>query len=90
VVTAGGLIFAATNDKKFRAYDEDTGKVIWETDLPAAAEGVPAVYEMAGREFIVISAAAGNGPAVTLPESNSGAAAPAPQGAYIAFALPEQ
>jgi glucose dehydrogenase len=90
VVTAGGLIFAATNDKKFRAYDEDTGKVIWETDLPAAAEGVPAVYEMAGREFIVISAAAGNGPAVTLPESNSGAAAPAPQGAYIAFALPKQ
>ncbi len=89
VVTAGGLIFAATNDKKFRAYDEDTGKVIWETNLPAAAEGVPAVYEIGGREFLVICAAAGNGPAVTLVGSNPAAAASAPQGAYIAFALPK-
>src|SRR5439155_21346964 len=30
VVTAGGLFSSATNDKKFRAYDQDTGKVIWE------------------------------------------------------------
>jgi quinoprotein glucose dehydrogenase len=62
VVTAGGLIFAATNDKKLRAYDEDNGKQLWETTLPAAAEGVPAVYEMGGREYIVICASAGDGP----------------------------
>jgi quinoprotein glucose dehydrogenase len=62
VVTAGGLIFAATNDKKLRAYDEETGKTIWETTLPAAAEGVPAVYEISGREYIVVCAAAGGGP----------------------------
>ncbi len=62
VVTAGGLLLAATNDKKFRAYDPDTGKVLWETDLPASAEGVPAVYEVSGREYIVLCAAAGNGP----------------------------
>jgi len=62
VVTASGLIFAATNDKKFRAYDADTGKVIWETDLPASAEGVPAVYEIGGREYIALCVAAGNGP----------------------------
>ena len=62
VVTAGGLILAATNDKKFRVYDADTGKAIWETDLPASAEGVPAVYEIGGREFIALCVAAGNGP----------------------------
>jgi quinoprotein glucose dehydrogenase len=62
VVTAGGLILAATNDKKLRAYDADTGKVIWETDLPASAEGVPAVYEAGGREYIALCVAAGNGP----------------------------
>jgi quinoprotein glucose dehydrogenase len=62
VVTASGLIFAATNDKKFRAYDADTGKVIWETDLPASAEGVPAVYEIGGREYVALCVAAGNGP----------------------------
>ena len=62
VVTAGGLIFAATNDKKLRAYDEETGKTVWEPTLPAAAEGVPAVYEISGREYIVVCAAAGGGP----------------------------
>jgi glucose dehydrogenase len=62
VVTAGGLIFAATNDKKLRAYDEDTGKQLWETTLPAAAEGVPAIYEIGGREYIAICASAGGGP----------------------------
>jgi glucose dehydrogenase len=62
VVTASGLILAATNDKKFRAYDADTGKVIWETDLPASAEGVPAVYEIGGREYVALCVAAGNGP----------------------------
>ena len=62
VVTATGLIFAATNDKKLRVYDTDNGKVIWETDLPASAEGVPAVYEAGGREYIALCVAAGNGP----------------------------
>jgi glucose dehydrogenase len=71
VVTAGGLIFTATNDKKFRAWDVDTGKVIFEADLPAAAEGVPAVYEIGGREYIAVCAAQGK---------------PA-QNAYVVFAL---
>jgi outer membrane protein assembly factor BamB len=30
------LIFTATNDKKLRTYDQDTGKVVWEFNLPAA------------------------------------------------------
>src|SRR5205085_11328369 len=88
VVTAGGLLFAATNDRKLRAYDPDNGKVVWETNLPAAAEGVPAVYEAGGREYIVICAAAGNGPGVTLADSNA-AATPA-TGAYVAFTLPKR
>ena len=34
MVTAGGLIFATTaSDRKVRAYDQDTGKVLWEKDL---------------------------------------------------------
>jgi hypothetical protein len=36
--------------------------VIWETDLPASAEGVRAVYEIGGREYIALCVAAGNGP----------------------------
>lgn len=37
VVTAGGLIFiGATDDNMFRAFDKDTGKVLWQTRLPFA------------------------------------------------------
>lgn len=56
-VTAGGLVFAATkSDSTFRAFDKDTGKVLWEIKLPAAPEGIPAVYEVAGKEYVVILA----------------------------------
>ena len=49
VVTAGGLIFTGTRDKKVRAFDVETGKVLWEHEVDAALEGMPAVYEIAGR-----------------------------------------
>ncbi len=61
-MTGGGLVFVATSsDRKLRAYDEDTGKVVWETKLPAAAEGVPAAYEVGGRQYIALCVAGGNG-----------------------------
>ena len=48
--TAGGLLFVGTSsDRKLRAYDQDTGKVLWSMDVPAAVEGVPTVYEVGGR-----------------------------------------
>jgi len=87
VATASGLIFTATNDKKFRAWDAETGKVIFETSLPAAAEGVPAVYEIGGREFIAICAAQGEGPKVNIPGAKPGVA---PQNAYVVFSLPKK
>lgn len=56
VVTASGLLFiGATNfDKKFRAFDKLTGKLLWETVLPAAGNATPSIYEIDGREFVVI------------------------------------
>jgi quinoprotein glucose dehydrogenase len=82
VVTAGGLIFTGTRDKKVRALDEETGKVLWEAELDSALEGMPAVYEENGREYVVFCAAA----QASIP--------PAPQsairGAYVAFALPSR
>jgi quinoprotein glucose dehydrogenase len=77
VVTASGLLFiGATNfDKKFHAYDKLTGKLLWETTLPAAGNATPAIYSLNGREYIVIVCGGGkNG---------------APSGSSIvAFALP--
>jgi quinoprotein glucose dehydrogenase len=77
VVTASGLLFiGATNyDRKFRAFDARSGNVLWETTLPAAGNATPAVYEAAGREFVVIAAGGGKWGAPS-------------GGAYVAFALP--
>src|SRR5581483_2881096 len=79
VVTAGGLLFiGATNyDKKFRAFDKLTGKLLWETVLPSAGNATPSTYEINGRQFVVIAAGGGKS------KAPSG-------GSYVAFALPEK
>jgi quinoprotein glucose dehydrogenase len=62
LVTAGGLVFVATaSDRTVRAYDRENGKVVWSKDLPTGSEGVPATYEVGGRQFIVFPVAAGAG-----------------------------
>ena len=62
LATAGGLLFVATaSDRTVRAYDRDSGKVLWSKDLPTGSEGVPASYEVGGRQFIVFPVAAGQG-----------------------------
>jgi quinoprotein glucose dehydrogenase len=80
VATATGLIFTGARDKKVRALDAATGKVVWETEVPTAMEGIPAVYEIGGRQFIVFCAAAQAGLNRATEEKI--------EGAYIAFALP--
>ncbi|HSU58066.1 MAG TPA: pyrroloquinoline quinone-dependent dehydrogenase [Bryobacteraceae bacterium] len=80
VVTAGGLIFTATRDRKVRALDENNGNVLWEAELDSAMEGIPAVYEIGGREYLVVCAAA-QANLVKDPSAKI-------HGAYVAFALP--
>lgn len=79
IVTAGGVIFiGATNyDKKFRAFDIATGKMLWETVLPAAGNATPSTYQAGGRQFVVIAAGGGK---------RGGASG----GKYVAFALPQR
>lgn len=89
VVTAGGLIFTGTRDRKVRALDADTGKVLWESEVGAALDGMPAVYEVAGRQYVVFCAAAR-----PTTRTHSIPGHPASQepihGAYVAFALPSR
>ncbi len=60
VVTASGLLFiAATKDGMFRAFDKQTGKLLWETQLPAAAFATPATYQVAGKQYIVVACGGG-------------------------------
>ncbi len=56
VVTQNGLLFiAATKDGYFRAFNKKTGKLLWETELPAAAFATPSTYEVDGKQYIVIA-----------------------------------
>jgi quinoprotein glucose dehydrogenase len=89
VVTAGGLIFIATKfEGKLHAYDQQTGKEVWSIDLPAAAEGVPAVYQVDGREFIVICATTGKQTAIPRDGPSQPTEGPVHR-SYLAFALPK-
>ncbi|HEY2722484.1 MAG TPA: PQQ-binding-like beta-propeller repeat protein [Chitinophagaceae bacterium] len=77
VITKSGLLFiAATKDEEFRAFNKRTGKLLWETHLPAAGFATPATYEVHGRQFIVIACGGGKLGA------RSG-------DSYVAFSLPD-
>lgn len=77
VVTAGGVIFiAASKDEMFRAFDQRTGRVLWQAKLPAGGYATPSTYAVDGRQYVVI--ACGGGKMGT----KSG-------DAYLAFALPK-
>jgi quinoprotein glucose dehydrogenase len=76
VVTAGGVLFiAASADETIRAFDKDTGKILWSSPLPFSGNATPSTYQVGGRQFVVISAGGGK----------SGRPA---GGSIVAFALP--
>jgi quinoprotein glucose dehydrogenase len=88
VVTKGGLVFHAGNDGKVRAYDEDTGQVLWTGTYTGSTSGVPVSYEANGRQYFVLVSSQGGGRG----GNRGGAPQPpldpsAPTGA-VAFSLP--
>lgn len=76
IVTAGGLVFiAATMDGMFRAFDKRSGRLLWETMLPAPGYATPCTYAVGGKQYVVIAAGGGK-----LGSASSDT--------YIAYALP--
>jgi quinoprotein glucose dehydrogenase len=78
IVTAGGLVvIGATNfDHKIRAFDSQTGKLLWEYTMEFSGNGTPATYMIDGKQYFVIA-------------TSNAKVRNAPQGAkYVAFALP--
>ncbi|HLH42775.1 MAG TPA: pyrroloquinoline quinone-dependent dehydrogenase [Bryobacteraceae bacterium] len=82
IVTAGGLLFiGATNDKRFRAFDSRTGKLLWETKLDYSAISVPITYQgRNGKQYVAVVAGDG-GAGVTDPPVGNGES-------LVVFALP--
>jgi quinoprotein glucose dehydrogenase len=89
VLTAGGILFTGTRDRKVRAIDATDGKVLWEAETDAALEGMPAIYEVHGREYVVFCAAAQATTYTHAVPGHPASQAPIP-GAYVAFALPKR
>jgi quinoprotein glucose dehydrogenase len=96
LVTESGLLFGVGYDGKIRAWDRDTGNVLWSYQLGAIGQstrGSPTLYEVDGRAYLVVSvpAAGGGGGGGGSPAMAAARAAIAnlPTG-YVAFALPAQ
>jgi quinoprotein glucose dehydrogenase len=89
VITAGGLVLFAGNDSKLYAVDSATGKLIFSKELPNGSQGVPAVYRVKGREYILLAVSGGGTP---YPEDAyippGGKSNPTDWKGYMAFALP--
>ncbi len=78
-VTAGSLVFiGAAMDERFRAFDKKTGEVLWEYQLDAGGYATPSIYEIDGKQYIVIAAGGGGKPGTR------------PGDAYYCFTLPEK
>jgi len=62
IVTAGGIIFiAATDDRRFRAFDAKTGKQLWETKLQASGHSTPLTYiGRNGKQYVALIATGGS------------------------------
>jgi len=80
--TAGGLAFVGDLDRRFRAFDVQTGKILWETRLGTSVQGFPVSFTAGGKQYIAVTTGLGGGsprmvPRTIAPEihpPNSGAA----------------
>jgi len=80
IVTASGLLFGAGRDNAIRGWDTDTGAQLWSSRFGGDFIGSPVMYEMAGRQYLLV-------PAAGTPPRGAGAAPTGPLG-WIAYALP--
>ena len=56
--TGGGLVFGGDDNGRFRALDDKTGKVLWETNLGAPVSGFPISFAVAGKQYVAVSTGA--------------------------------
>ena len=88
IVTSNGILFASSAGGKLYAYDADNGNILWEGELPTRSEGMPAMYEVDGKQYIVATATTPHKWArdtkneLTRPDSGF-------ERGYVVFSLPE-
>ena len=55
VATAGGLVFGGDTNGRFRAFDDETGEILWEINLGSPVSGFPIAYAVDGRQYVAVS-----------------------------------
>lgn len=90
IVTSTGIVFSTAKDGHLYAFDADTGDTLWSADLGCGTEGLPAMYELDGRHYVVVNATTPLTWGRASRESGIGATRTKDQGGYIVFALPRE
>ena len=86
IVTSAGLVFAPGGDSKLRAYDTDTGKLLWTSPaLGGTIRGGHSMYQVGGRQYVLVAVSGDTPPAGQWPKQEG----VTPPTGLIAFALPE-
>jgi alcohol dehydrogenase (cytochrome c) len=68
LATGGGLVFVTDDARRFRAFDERTGEVLWEQILNSSAGGFPVTYMLDGVQYLAIAAGGGPNARILTPE----------------------
>ena len=55
VATGGGLVFGGDVNGRFRAFDDETGEVLWEINLGSSVSGFPITFAVDGRQYVAVS-----------------------------------
>ena len=61
LTTAGGLAFAGDLDRRFRAFDVETGDELWRARLGTSVQGFPITFRAGGRQYVAVSTGLGGG-----------------------------
>jgi quinoprotein glucose dehydrogenase len=88
IVTSTGIVFATAKDGKLYAFDARNGRVLWSGALPMGTEGLPAMYVLNDRQYLVVNATTPLTWGARSRESGIGSPLPVGKGGYVVFALP--
>jgi quinoprotein glucose dehydrogenase len=88
VVTATGLVFSTAKDGKVYAFDASDGRVLWSGALPMGTEGLPSMYWLGNKQYLVVNATTPLTWGRQSREGGIGASGPRGVGGYLVFALP--
>ena len=90
LTTAGGLAFAGDLDRRFRAFDVETGEELWRARIGTSVQGFPISFRAGGRQYVAVSTGLGGGSPRLMPRTLApDVRHPSSGNALYVFALPD-